>query len=407
MPFRHAQDSIADNPLQNLQDLKYALDESAIVAITNVQGDILYANDKFCEISGYGMEELLGRNHRILKSGHHSDEFFRDMWRTISQGEVWHGEIKNRAKDGSFYWVDTTIVPLLNERNKPSQYIAIRYEITDRKRMEEEIRLLNEELEKRVYQRTAELEKTNAELKEVIHRLQESERLRETFTSALTHDLRTPLVAQQRAYEILLGQKSALPPKLTGLVERLVSSNDDLLEMVNKLLEINQYEAGKVSLLPEDVNLADIAGECIAEVSLIAENREIGIINDIPADMPEISGDRNQLKRVFVNLIGNALDNIPVHSHIRLSGSVKDDEIELQVSDNGPGIAPEILPHLFDRYFVVQRTRKKIGSGLGLYICKMILNLHNGKIRVDSTVGQGTTFTLTLPLNQKKAGEPK
>lgn len=126
--------------LKELADVKYALDQSAIVAITNQRGEILHANDQFCKISQYQLEELLGQDHRILNAGYHSREFFKNMWATIGSGNIWRGEVRNRAKDGSFYWVDTTIVPFLNEQAKPYQYVSIRNDITLRKQMEEELK---------------------------------------------------------------------------------------------------------------------------------------------------------------------------------------------------------------------------------------------------------------------------
>jgi PAS domain S-box-containing protein len=193
------------DPVTQLEDMKRALDHAAIVAITEVTGRITYVNDKFCEISGYSREELIGQDHRIINSAYHPQDFIRDLWRTIASGRVWHGEIRNRAKDGHYYWVDTTIVPFLDARGKPYQYIAIRADITSRKAAEEQ--LAQQASLARVGQMAA----------------------------VVAHEVRNPLAGIKGAMQILMSRRAPNDGELP-VMRDIVGRIDALSELINDLM---------------------------------------------------------------------------------------------------------------------------------------------------------------------------
>src|SRR6266545_4197363 len=180
--------------LKELADIKFALDQSTIVAITDQRGIINYVNDEFCRISKYSRSELLGQDHRIINSGFHPKEFIRDLWTTIASGNVWKGELRNRAKDQSIYWVDTTIVPFLNADGKPYQYVAIRHDITQRRLAEEQ-----------VLQQAAELQRA-AQLSFVGE-----------LAAGLAHEIKNPLAGIQGAVDILIRRRDKSDPEREAL----------------------------------------------------------------------------------------------------------------------------------------------------------------------------------------------
>lgn len=244
-----------------------------------------------------------------------------------------------------------------------------------------------------------EMEGTLQNFNNMLDQLHEKERIRKTFVSTLTHDLRTPLIAQKHVIEFFQDEslKEKMGNKGASLLTGLSTSNETLLKMVNQLLETYQYEDGKIQLRLELLNLHDLIENCLAEMEGLAQKKNIQMVNRIPQVFQRVEGDKSQLKRVFTNLIGNAIENIDFNDIISISSTELGTCVEIQVHDSGPGIEPDVLPQVFERYYSGQGLRQKLGSGLGLYICKMIIERHGGKIMVESDKDQGTTFHIRLP----------
>ena len=231
----------------------------------------------------------------------------------------------------------------------------------------------------------------------MLRQLLATEELRNTFIAALTHDLRTPLLAEKRTLETMDEFREELPSRYARLSSDLLKSNHQLLDMVNRLLETYQYEAGKVNVVPVNITLSAMVDDVFAKLSPLAGAKHIALTAEIAESFPVFRADYQQVERVLTNLVGNAIDNIQEHKTVTVSAESDDLWITLRVADNGPGIPGDRLPYLFERYSTGQQKAKKIGSGLGLYICRLILENHGGMIGVESTEGQGTAFVLKLP----------
>lgn len=354
------------------RDLLHAIDESSIVAFADLSGRINYVNDKFCEISGYRREELIGKQHNVINSGYHPKEFFVDLWKTIRQGKIWKGEIKNKAKDGSFYWVFTTIVPILNDEGRPREFLSIRYDITEKKRLEDEnIKNLQEILETKINQETS-----------------------ERFVSSLTHDMRTPLTAAKLSAQMILRSldNHESVKKYASLIVNNLNRTD---EMIIDLLNATKIRAGqKIDVLMELCNANDIAKKTIDDL--------VGIYGDRFELYTNGDGlgvwSSSAIKRIIENLCINAV-KYGNDRKIKVAIITDEKELLIQVQNWGEVIKKDETSSLFNylqRTFSAQKSNKK-GWGIGLTIVKGMAESHHGDVAVTSTQENGTIFTVRLP----------
>jgi two-component system CheB/CheR fusion protein len=346
-----------DRSTKDLADTNFALNHAAIVATTNVKGEITFVNDKFVEISKYSRQELLGRDHRIINSGYHSKEFIRDLWHTIANGRIWRGELRNRAKDGSIYWVDTTIVPFLDERGKPYQYMAIRNDITDRKRSEERLR------EQAALARLGEM------------------------AAVVAHEVKNPLAAIKGALQVIGGRMPA-ESRDRAIVGDVVARVDSLNDIVHDLL---------VFARPREPQLAPVPLQDLIEniVTLLRKDpAQAAMAITVSGANPIVSVDAEQMTTVFLNLLLNAAQAAGAGGWTRVTIAADDLAATVAIEDNGPGIPPEVHARIFEPFF----TTKHRGTGLGLPTARRVVERHRGTIDVECPAGGGTIVTVTLPM---------
>ena len=344
--------------VQQLADIKRALDHAAIVATTDVTGRITYVNDKFCEISKYSREELIGQDHRIINSEYHSKSFIQDLWRTIARGHIWHGEIRNRAKDGTMYWVDTTIVPFLDSRRRPYQYIAIRADITARKAAED-----------RLAQQAA------------LARLGQ-------MAAVVAHEVRNPLAGIKGAIQVLMSRRAPNDTELP-VMRDVVARIDSLAELINDLMLFARPRPPRPSTFP-------LRPLLLEAISLLRRD-PAGESLDVAIDGPdvELTADADMIRATVLNLLLNAGQAMSGRGCIVISISHNDRLCTIEVRDNGPGIPKDLWERIFEPFF----TTKSRGGGLGLPIARRTAELHGGTLILASPDTGGSVFTLTLPVH--------
>nr|WP_237562906.1 PAS domain S-box protein [Bacillus dakarensis] len=343
--------------LKETSDIKFALDQSSIVAFTDEKGIITSVNDNFCEISQYSREELIGSDHRILNSGLHSKQFFKDLWKTIGQGQVWKGDIRNKAKDGSYYWVATTIVPFIGENGKPYQYLAIRNDITERKKNEE-----------------------------ILHRQDKLAAVGQ-LAAGVAHEIRNPLTSMKGYAEFLL--EDEVDEQRREFLDIIL----DEINRVNEIVEDFMVLAKPKAVDLKEKNIIPIIKNVLSLLEFEARKKNVSMHFEANDDIVQIECDEDRLKQVFLNFVKNGIEAMPDGGDITVRVAITDGQVQISIQDTGVGIPEDKLKKIGEPFY----TTKKNGNGLGLMVSYKIIESHNGTVYIESELNKGTTFNIVLP----------
>ncbi len=359
------------------QDQIHALDQSAIVAITDLKGVITYVNKMFCDLSEYSEEELLGATHSLINSGYHDSSFFKNMWQTIGRGEVWRGEVRNRAKSGKLYWVDTTIVPIKNDKGKLQQYIAIRSDITDRKKAE-------------------------AALADERARLVESEKMASIgiLSAGIAHELGNPLGAIRGRLEML----ETMCSQETFEKELAIRSVHKMIENVDRMSKIiralkNSARDGSQDAM-QDFNLTQMLEDILEISNQKCAKHNIEVKTQGLDRAIVLRGRETEIGQVIVNLFNNAFDAVKGLANPWISLSLIDepDQVTIAVADSGEGVKEELRHRIFDPFFTTKEVGE--GTGLGLSICRSFVEGHGGRLYFEAGL-EHSCFKVELPKNKE------
>jgi len=372
-----------------MRKLSRAIEQSPTsVVVTDLNGIIEYVNPKFTEVTGYKAEEAIGQNPKVLNSGKQSHEHYKNLWDTILAGEEWHGEFCNKKKNGALYWEFAHISPIRTAEGTITHFVAVKEDITERKRMEEEL--------------------IQAKLA-----ADEANKAKGDFLANMSHEIRTPMNAVIGMSHLAL--KTELTRKQRDYLTKIQSSANSLLGIINDILDFSKIEAGKMDIESVDLNLEEVLDNLANLITVKAHEKEdLEVLFATAHDVPRfLVGDPLRLGQVLINLANNAVKFTNVGEIVVSTERLKqtDDQVTLKfsVSDTGIGLTREQVDKLFQSFTQADTstTRKYGGTGLGLTISKRLVEMMGGEIWVESEPGQGTTFhfTATFALGREEPGK--
>ncbi|MBU8893808.1 MAG: PAS domain-containing sensor histidine kinase [Bacteroidales bacterium] len=364
---------------KEILSLSTAITQSpASVIITNLDGNIEYVNPKFTEVTGYTYEEAIGKNPSILKTEHTVSDDYKEMWETITSGEIWRGEFLNKRKDGTHYWELASISPIIDEKGNIIKYLAIKEDITERKKTEDA--LIKSEKD-----------------------LLQANATKNMFFSIIAHDLKGPIGNFMQLLSLLKENFNDISndEKLDylNILTSMSSKTNNLLE---DLLLWARIQMNTLDFSVNTANIKKLTKNSVGIVEEKAKEKNIEIENLVESLNVEIN--ESSVKTVIRNLLSNAIKFSHKNSPVVLKSKILKGHktIEISVKDNGVGIPKESINNLFkiETSFSTYGTEKEKGSGLGLILCKELVEKNGGKIRVESEEDAGSTFYFTLPLKK-------
>jgi PAS domain S-box-containing protein len=376
----------ADVTAERQAEERLRLAEAALAAAANAivivgrGGEILWVNPAFTRLTGYSAAEAVGQSTRLLKSGRHDEQFYRQLWSTVLAGEVWHGETVNRRKDGTLYVEDQTIAPVRNAAGEIMHFISIKEDVSARKQAAEELVLARDAAET-------------------------ANRAKSTFLANMSHELRTPLNHIIGYAELLMETAAEQGPAGAAAGQDLQfidTAAHQLLGIISDVLELSKLEMGRVELAPEAFDPAAVVRELAAQYAPAASKNGNHLVVNLPPDLGRLQGDAVKMRRVLDNLVSNAC-KFTEHGEITLAAERhligRAAWLKFTVADTGVGIPADKLELIFQPFVQADSapTRKYGGTGLGLAVAHKLCELMGGEIAVKSTVGQGTLFTVLLP----------
>ncbi len=366
-----------------LRKLSSAVEQSPIsIVITDKDGNIEYANPAFTKVSGYTLEDAIGNTPRILKSGTHPKKFYEELWKTITSGKIWSGEIQNKKKNGEFYWESASISPIHSKDGQIINFVGVKEDITQRKELEISLRDAKDEAEN-----------ANA--------------AKSLFLANMSHELRTPLNAVIGYSELLLetAEEEGWNDAVSDLA-KIQASGKHLLSLINNVLDLSKIEAGKMDLFLETFGVKEMIDEVASTIQPLADQNSNAFEVRCPDDIGEMHSDLVKVRQTLFNLLSNACkftDGGSVSLEVSRHGDGAGDSLRFTVADTGIGMSASEAESVFEEFMQADSgtSQKYGGTGLGLAITHRFCKMLGGGVTMKSAIGEGSTFVVELPADSK------